>query len=376
MTSLADKLVPEAVKKLIPYQSARRIARGMTNKQDHLWLNANELETCCQYGDEKQGVNSHYNRYPDFLPFDIAEAYRGYCEQFQLDSKNEGNRLNDAVEIMAVRGADEAIDLLVRTFCQPGNDQILVCPPTYGMYEFCADSMGVKTAIVPLTSEFQLNLPQIEDELENTSIVFLCSPNNPTGNTLHQQDLLTLLERTKDQSLVVVDEAYIEFAPQTSVLHLMAQYPHLIVVRTLSKAFGLAAIRVGFLIADQSVMKYVSRLVAPYPIADPSAEIALKALEASGLEKMQVQTKSLMDIRDWFTSEVSQLAIVDRVYPSCTNFVLIRFKGNHNFYDYLLNKGVVARNPTSEATVKGCVRISIGSASSMKQTLQVLQEYK
>lgn len=375
MTSLADKLVPESVKKLIPYQSARRIARGMTNKQDHLWLNANELETCCQYGDEKQGVNSHYNRYPDFLPFDIAAAYRDYCEQFQLDSKNEDGRLNANVEIMAVRGADEAIDLLVRAFCQPGNDQILVCPPTYGMYEFCADSMGVKTAVVPLTAEFQLNLPQIEAELENTSIVFLCSPNNPTGNTLYPQDLLALLESTKDQSLVVVDEAYIEFAPQTSVLHLMAQYPHLIVVRTLSKAFGLAAIRVGFLIADQSVMSYVARLVAPYPIADPSAEIALKALDSAGLIQMKAQTDSLIEIRDWFSYEVSQLSIVDKVYPSCTNFVLIRFKGSNNFYEYLLNKGIVARSPANESTVKGCVRISIGSASSMNKTLQVLKEY-
>lgn len=374
MASLADKLVPGSVKKLIPYQSARRIARGMTNKEDHLWLNANELETCCQYGDEKQGVNSHYNRYPDFLPFDIADAYRRYCEQFHCEAIS--NQLNEHCEVMAVRGADEAIDLLVRTFCQPGNDQILVCPPTYGMYEFCADSMGVKTAVVPLTSEFQLNLPQIEPELEKTSIVFLCSPNNPTGNVLQQQDLVTLLERTKDKALVVVDEAYIEFAPESSVLHLTNQYSHLIVIRTLSKAFGLAAIRVGFLIADQSVMSYVARLVAPYPIADPSAEIALKALTSSGLAQMQAQTDSLIEIRDWFSSEVSQLSVVDKVYYSCTNFVLIRFKGNNNFYEYLLNKGIVARSPANESTVKGCVRISIGSANSMKKTLQVLQEYK
>ncbi|WP_417883087.1 histidinol-phosphate transaminase [Vibrio rumoiensis] len=374
MTSLADKLVPESVKKLIPYQSARRIARGMTNKADHLWLNANELESCCQYGDEKQGVNSHYNRYPDFLPSDIADAYRCYCEQFHCEAMD--HQLNDECEVMAVRGADEAIDLLVRTFCQPGNDQILVCPPTYGMYEFCADSLGVKTAVVPLTAEFQLDLAKIVPELEKTSIVFLCSPNNPTGNVLQQQDLLILLERTKDQALVVVDEAYIEFAPESSVVHLMAQYPHLIVIRTLSKAFGLAAIRVGFLIADQSVMSYVARLVAPYPIADPSAEIALKALTSSGLAQMQAQTTHLIEIRDWFINEVSQLPMVDKVYYSCTNFVLIRFKGQTNFYEYLLNKGIVARSPANEPSVKGCVRISIGSVNSMNKTLQVLQEYQ
>ncbi|WP_105901622.1 histidinol-phosphate transaminase [Vibrio gangliei] len=365
---LIEKLVPDSIKKLIPYQSARRIARGMKNTENHVWLNANELEVCCQYGDEKEGGNSHYNRYPDYLPTDLAFAYWDYCKQAQPV-------MADSAEIMAVRGADEAIDLLVRTFCKPGNDQILVCPPTYGMYEFCADSMGVKTAVVPLTAEFQLNLIDIKKQLAETSIVFLCSPNNPTGNVLAQQDLVDLLECTKDEALVVVDEAYIEFAPQSTVLHLMSQYPHLVVIRTLSKAFGLAAIRIGFLIGDQSVMSYVSRLVAPYPIADPSAEIALKALSPTGRQQMAQQTSELIEIRDWFMGEVSQLPMVEKVFPSSTNFVLIRFKGSENFYQYLLNHGVVARSPAQEATVKGCVRISIGSAESMTKTLDVLKQY-
>ncbi|WP_086980677.1 histidinol-phosphate transaminase [Vibrio aphrogenes] len=365
MTALVEKLVPDSIKKLIPYQSARRIARDMDKTENTIWLNANELETCCQYGERQDGANSHYHRYPDYLPTDLAVAYREYGAA----------TLGCQSEIMAVRGADEAIDLLVRTFCQPGNDQILVCPPTYGMYEFCADSIGITTAVVPLTESFQLNLPEITKQLPDTSIVFLCSPNNPTGNVLHQQDVVTLLEATKQQALVVVDEAYIEFAPHTSVLHLMAQYPHLVVIRTLSKAFGLAAIRVGFLIADSSVMSYVARLVAPYPIADPSAEIALKALSASGVAQMKQQTTQLIAIRDEFIHAVSQLSIVDKIYPSSTNFVLIRFKGNDNFYQYLLDHGVVARSPAHEESVQGCVRISIGSAESMDTVLRVLQNY-
>lgn len=367
MKSLAEKLVPPAVEKLIPYQSARRIAR-QTGNTGHLWLNANELESCCQYGDVSEGKNAHYNRYPDFLPHDIAADYQAYCE-YQSNIVFSSN-----LETIAVRGADEAIDLLVRTFCQPGNDQILVCPPTYGMYEFCADAFSVNTAVVPLLDNFQLDLAAIETKLDKTSLVFLCSPNNPTGNVLHQQDLLTLLEASKDKSLVVVDEAYIEFAPHTSVVGLMAEYPHLIVIRTLSKAFGLAAIRVGFMLADSSVMTYVSRLIAPYPIADPSAEIAQKALSPAGIQQMEQQTKSLIEVRDWFSAEISELAIVEKVYASSTNFVLVRFNTQSSMYDYLISQGIVARSPANESSVKGCVRITIGSKASMVETLNALKK--
>ncbi|MGO2421169.1 MAG: histidinol-phosphate transaminase [Vibrio casei] len=368
MSSLADKLVPPAVEKLIPYQSARRIAR-QTGNTGHLWLNANELESCCQYGDIDGGKNAHYNRYPDFLPHDIAADYQRYCEQ-QLDGA-----LSLSTEIIAVRGADEAIDLIVRTFCQPGHDQILICPPTYGMYEFCADAFAVNTAIVPLLDTFQLNVDAIKKQLPQTSVVFLCSPNNPTGNVLHQNNLMDLLEASKNTSLVVVDEAYIEFAPHTSAVHLMATYPHLIVIRTLSKAFGLAAIRVGFLLADSSVMSYISRLVAPYPIADPSAEIAQKALSERGILQMNQQTERLIEVRDWFIEALSSLPIVQTIYDSSTNFVLVRFRGQTNMYDYLISQGIVARSPANESSVEGCVRISIGSKASMVEVFEALKHF-
>lgn len=361
MESLASKLIPKAVKKLIPYQSARRLGG-----KGHIWLNANELDNCCQYGDPAQGLNNHYNRYPDFLPHDTAQAYQNYCLQLAP---------NLDCETVAVRGADEAIDLLIRTFCQPGDDQIIVCPPTYGMYEFCADSFSVDTLKVPLLENFQLDVQTIKANLANTSILFLCSPNNPTGNIIAQDDMINLLEASKDSTLVVVDEAYIEFSPQSSVLHLMETYPHLVVIRTLSKAFGLASIRCGFLLASSSVMPYVHLLIAPYPIPDPTAEIAIKALSEAGLKAMHQQTQELLNVRDWFIAELKQLSIIDHVYDSETNFVLIRFNTPSSIYDYLISQGIVARNQAHEAILMDCVRITIGSKSNMLETINALKKF-
>ncbi|MEH6454539.1 MAG: aminotransferase class I/II-fold pyridoxal phosphate-dependent enzyme, partial [Psychromonas sp.] len=229
---------------------------------------------------------------------------------------------------------------------------------------------------IPLLENFQLNVASIKQNLESSSLLFLCSPNNPTGNAIEQDDMIDLLEATKDSTLVVVDEAYIEFAPQTSVLHLMATYPHLIVIRTLSKAFGLASIRCGFLLADSSVMSYINRLIAPYPIPDNTAEIALKALSEEGLQGMHKQTQQLITVRDWFIEELQQLIIVEHIFPSATNFVLIRFNTQTSIYDYLLSQGIVARNQVHEPMLQDCVRITIGSKSSMLETLNSLKNFK
>ena len=361
MKSLAEKLAPKVIKKLIPYQSARRLGG-----KGHLWLNANELEQSCQYGDISEGINNHYHRYPDFLPQDTAQAYQKYCQQVAA---------NLECETVTVRGADEAIDLLIRTFCEPGNDQIIICPPTYGMYQFCADSFSVNSLAIPLLESFQLDVQSIKENLVGSSLLFLCSPNNPTGNVIDQQDMINLLEASKDSTIVVVDEAYIEFSPHTSVVHLMAKYPHLVVIRTLSKAFGLASIRCGFLLTDSSVMSYINRLIAPYPIPDSTAEIALKALSEEGLQGMYLQTQELLKVRDWFIAQLRQLKIVDHVYCSQANFVLVRFNTLSNIYDYLLSQGIVTRNQVHEPMLQDCVRITIASKSSMLETLNSLKKF-
>lgn len=365
--ALLEKIVPTHVQKLEPYQSARRIGG-----KGRIWLNANELEEGIEFAKTQQDVSTlDANRYPDFLPHEVADDYLAYCEK-HFSFNNQESKKSQAV---AVRGADEAIDLLVRGFCAPTQDSILICTPTYGMYEFCADAMAINTQKVPLNSEFQLDLDAIIPKLDLVNLVFLCSPNNPTGNIINKQDIETLLEKSQDKAIVVVDEAYIEFAPEASVLDLMAKYPHLVVIRTLSKAFGLASVRCGFLIASEEVMAVVSKVIPPYPLADVAAKIAKNALDVEGVELMQAKTQELIATKNKFIEGLENLSIVEKVYASATNFVLIKFKPDTCFYQYLLSKEIVTRNQAHELVLQNCVRISIGCEESMGETLQALQDY-
>ncbi|MEZ8305406.1 histidinol-phosphate transaminase [Vibrio splendidus] len=351
MTSFIDSLVPQAVKKLIPYQSARRIGGD-----GRVWLNANELESSLF-----QGEASH-NRYPDFLPQDIAKAYQDYCG-------------TDAATV-AVRGADEAIDLLIRTFCKPASDNILICSPTYAMYEFCADALAIDTLDSPLQQDFSLDVADIVNKAKLANIVFLCSPNNPTGNVIPKSDLIQVLEGTIGKSLVVVDEAYIEFEPQTSAVSLIERYPHLVVIRTLSKAFGLAAVRCGFILASQNVMQYVAKLIPPYPMPDCSSQIVLDALSDDRVSVMEDATQKLVELRNWFACELTQFDFIESVYPSSTNFILLRQKPGHQVFSVLAKDGIVTRNQNHEPALRNCVRISIGSQESMLEVITSLTRYQ
>ncbi|MEZ9454848.1 histidinol-phosphate transaminase [Vibrio splendidus] len=351
MTSFIDSLVPQAVKKLIPYQSARRIGGD-----GRVWLNANELESSLFPGE------ASHNRYPDFLPQDIAKAYQAYC--------------GTDVATVAVRGADEAIDLLIRTFCKPASDNILICSPTYAMYEFCADALAINTLDSPLQQDFSLNVADIVNKAKLANIVFLCSPNNPTGNVIPKSDLIQVLEGTIGKSLVVVDEAYIEFEPQTSAVSLIERYPHLVVIRTLSKAFGLAAVRCGFIIASQNVMQYVAKLIPPYPMPDCSSQIVLDALSDERVSVMQDATQKLVELRNWFACELTQFDFIESVYPSSTNFILLRQKPEHQVFSVLAKDGIVTRNQNHEPALRNCVRISIGSQESMLEVITSLTRYQ
>lgn len=351
MTSFIDNLVPQAVKKLIPYQSARRIGGD-----GRVWLNANELESALF-----QGEASH-NRYPDFLPQDIAKAYQAYCG-------------TDAATV-AVRGADEAIDLLIRTFCKPAQDNILICSPTYAMYEFCADALAIETLDSPLQEDFSLDVADIVNKAELANIVFLCSPNNPTGNVIPKSDLIQVLEGTQGKSLVVVDEAYIEFEPQTSAVNLIERYPHLVVIRTLSKAFGLAAVRCGFILASPNVMQYVAKLIPPYPMPDCSSQIVLEALSDERVSVMQDATMGLVEIRNRFAAQLALFDFIEQVYPSSTNFVLLKHKPEHQLFSVLAKNGIVTRNQHHEPALRNCVRISIGSQESMDEVIAALNHYQ
>ncbi|GAD80167.1 histidinol-phosphate transaminase [Vibrio ezurae] len=353
MTSLAAKLAPESIKKLIPYQSARRIGG-----EGRLWLNANELEHGVHYGTH----TDDYNRYPDFLPHDIAKAYQKYCKT--------------DVPAVAVRGADEAIDLLVRTFCKPGADKILISSPTYAMYEFCADAMAVETIDVPLKGDlFQLDVEGIVEKAPLAKIIFLCSPNNPTGNLLSRADIVSVLEGTQQEALVVIDEAYIEFELAETVVDLIATYPNLIVIRTLSKAFGLAAVRCGFILANEDVMEFVLKLIPPYPMPDCSAKIVLDALSPEGIDIAIKSTLEVIEAKHTFINAIKENQWIEKIYPSSTNFVLIRTHQKAQLFNYLKEHGVVTRNQSHEPALNNCVRITIGSSESMIEVAQLINQY-
>jgi len=348
-----EHLLPEAIKNLMPYQSARRI--GATG---HLYLNANELEQPlpgCM-------LEHPLNRYPDFKPQQLANAYLDYC-------------MVDA-DCLAVRGADEGIELLVRTFCAPSVDSILICTPTYGMYEICATAAGVGVHKVPLTSEFQLDLAEIEKLLPKIKLIFICAPNNPTGNLINASSIRQLLEKTKDSHIVAVDEAYIEYSEQDSTMPLLAEFPNLAIIRTLSKAFGLAAVRCGFVVSNQNIIDALRKIIAPYPVPDPCADIAITALQAKNVEQMRISVEQQNEIKNRFCAQLIKSDLVEHIFPSATNFVLVRFKPNVNPFDLLIAHGIVTRNQSHEPALQNCVRITIGSEQSMAEIITALNKKK
>jgi histidinol-phosphate aminotransferase len=348
--SLAKKLVAPQLRDLQPYQSARRIG-GI----GQVYLNANESA----FAPYEMPVTETWNRYPDFLPTDLTLTYSRYAG------------INPD-RTMAVRGADEAIDLLIRTFCEPYKDAIRIQSPTYSMYEFVAQAHGVAVDNVPLGSSFELDEERnCSDKVDsnNLKIVFICNPNNPTGNALSHDSIAAVAEAHRNSAFVVVDEAYIEYCPQESSLSLIDSHPNVIVIRTLSKAFALAAIRVGFLIAREEVLEQVGKLLAPYPMPDDSARIAINALSEPGVSHMQSCRDQTIALREQMHNDMRKLKIVEQVYSSATNFLLVRFRDASLVMQTLLEDGVVIRDQTHFAQLPQHLRITAGTSEEILEMM-------
>jgi histidinol-phosphate aminotransferase len=329
-----EKLARKQVQKLTPYLSARRIGGS-----GDIWLNANESP----FDNSYQTSFDRLNRYSECQPPQLIEAYAAYA----------GVKPEQA---LTSRGADEGIELLIRAFCEPGEDAILYCPPTYGMYAISAETIGVERKTVPLTAEWQLDLPAIEASLDSVKLVFVCSPNNPTGNLVKREDIISLLEMTKDRAIVVMDEAYIDFCPEASTVDLLAEYDNLAILRTLSKAFALAGLRCGFTLANAELINVLLKVIAPYPVPVPVADIATQALSGAGLERAQLQVTTLNENRAFLAEG---LAAIDglTVYPGWGNYLLIRFPNGDKQFKAAWDAGIILRN----SPIDDCVRISIGS---------------
>ncbi|CAM4190615.1 histidinol-phosphate transaminase [Vibrio neonatus] len=341
-----EKLARKQVQALTPYLSARRIGGS-----GDVWLNANESPFDNTYTLEASSLN----RYSDCQPPQLINAYAAYAGVAPE-------------QVLTSRGADEGIELLVRAFCEPGEDAIVYCPPTYGMYAISAETIGVERKVVPLTDEWQLDLPAIERSLDKVKLVFVCSPNNPTGNLINRDDIIALLEMTQDKAIVVMDEAYIDFCPEASTVDLLKDYPHLAILRTMSKAFALAGLRCGFTLANEALINVLLKVIAPYPVPVPVADIACLALSKEGLERATSQIATLNENRAYLATELNKIANVT-VYSGFGNYLLIRFPDGDALFKAAWDAGIILRN----SPIQDCVRISIGSREECNKTLEFIK---
>lgn len=343
-----QNLVRPNILKLIPYRCAR------DDYDNGILLDANE----CSYG-SCIPMEGDMNRYPSPYNFDLKEKiakYRGVRKE----------------QIFLGVGSDEAIDMVVRVFCTPGEGSLLITPPTYGMYKVVADINNVQVISVPLTEEFHLPVDEVVDAVTpQTHVIFLCSPNNPTGNTLATDRIIALLERF--EGIVVIDEAYVDFSTCGSLCYLLDKYPRLVILQTFSKAFGLAGIRFGMAIAHEDIIAIFNKVKFPYNISKLTASVAHKALD--NVHLMEANVKSITEQKERIIEELEKLPTVRKIFPSDSNFVFLRIDHAYEIYKKMASeKGVVIRYQGSKVHCKDCVRITVGTSEENDELLKTLKK--
>jgi histidinol-phosphate aminotransferase len=344
-----DNLLRDNIRQLVPYSSARDEFKG----EAQVFLDANENSL-------GSPLTRWYNRYPDPHQAKVKEAI----------SKIKGI---PPQHIFLGNGSDECIDLLFRAFCVPGKDNIIINPPTYGMYEVSAHINDIEVRRAVLLDDFQLDLVHLETLVdENTKIIWLCSPNNPTANSMNRQDMEIILNNFP--GLVVVDEAYINFSRHRSFIQELADYPNLVVLQTMSKAWGLAGLRLGMAFASAAIIDVYNKVKPPYNISQASQELALKALEET--EQVNDMIRSLVTMRDQLATILAGLPLVKKVYPSDANFLLVKVTDAPAIYQYLLKEGIVVRDRSKVDLCEGCLRITVGTEQENKNLIAALQEYR
>ncbi|AFL84788.1 histidinol phosphate aminotransferase apoenzyme [Belliella baltica DSM 15883] len=344
-----EKLLRPHISKIKPYSSARDEYSGKAG----IFLDANENP----FGSMADGK---FNRYPD---------------PYQLDIKQKLAVVKgvEANQIFLGNGSDEAIDLLMRAFCRPGIDNIILLPPTYGMYEVSAGINDIAIQKVNLTPDYQLRPDAILEAVnENTKIIFICSPNNPSGNKVKRSDIHQILNNF--QGLVVVDEAYIDFSDEPSFTTELANYPNLLVMQTFSKAWGLASLRIGMAFASVEIIKILNLIKPPYNISGLTQEKVLEALDnASAIQRI---VKDTLAERAFLKTELEKFPFVSTIYPSHANFLLIKTEGARKIYEYLIEQTIIIRDRSKVVLCEDCLRISVGTRTENEALLKALVQYK
>lgn len=343
------KLARENILRLEPYSSARE------KYLDGILMDANENSLGSVYEDPEV---EDLNRYPD--PSHI-ELKREAAEVFSVDPKN----------LFFGVGSDEIIDLLIRVFGRPGKDSAIIPEPTYGMYRVSCDINEIKVIDVELNTTFQIEVNKILEKSEaDTKFVFLCSPNNPIGNNLAQDDILKLV--SKFNGLVIVDEAYIDFSERDSLIHKITEYSNLIVLRTFSKAWGLAGVRCGFCAADEEVVKLLMKIKSPYNLSKLTMNAVIKALNQIERKNNYVSEINSEKIR--MLNELRKINKIEKVFGSDANFILFRCPNADSVYEALADKGIIIRNRSSQKNLENCLRVTIGTQEENNILLNMLRD--
>ncbi|HLP04451.1 MAG TPA: histidinol-phosphate transaminase [Paludibacter sp.] len=325
-----EKLLRANIKELQPYSCARDEFKGEAS----VYLDANE-----------NPYNAPYNRYPDPLQWEVKEQISAI--------KNV-----PAENIFLGNGSDEPIDLLYRAFCEPRLDNVVAIEPTYGMYKVSAAINDVEYRKVLLDENFQFSADSLLAATNlYTKIIWLCSPNNPTGNSLNRNEIVKLLESF--EGIVVLDEAYVDFSPQGSFAGHLAKYPNLVILQTFSKAWGSAAIRLGMAFASTAITGILNKIKYPYNINILTQKQALKALQNRG--QVEEWVRILLDERASLVNELQKIPVVEKIYPTDANFLLVKVPDANAVYHYLVEKSIIIRNRNTVSLCMGCVRITVGT---------------
>lgn len=341
-----QKLLRPHIAALKPYASARDEYSGKAG----VFLDANENPL-------GSITRQDFNRYPD--------PYQTVLKEKLAVIKKVGKE-----RIFLGNGSDEAIDLLFRAFCQPGRDNVIILPPTYGMYEVSAGINDVAIKKIPLSPDFQLLPERILESVDvHTKIIFICSPNNPSGNTMKRDSILQVLRGF--QGLVVIDEAYIDFSEEPSFSNMLDQFPNLLVMQTLSKAWGLASLRLGMAFASPEIIAILNKIKPPYNVSGLTQETVVAALENS--EKLVEMVGEILDQRKLLRMQLENIPQVETVYPSQANFFLVKVPLAKKVYQRLIEKKIIVRNRSSVKHCDDCLRITVGNQSENKQLIQALK---
>lgn len=338
-----NKLVRPAVKAMKSYSSARD--EFESQDKDLVFLDANE-----------NPFPNGFNRYPD-------------PQQMQLKNKLAALKGLRPSQILCGNGSDEVLDLIFRAFCEPNKDAIITLTPTYGMYAVLANLNGIQQQCVSLTTDFQIDVPAVLNAIRpNSKLLFICSPNNPSGNVISRTAIKEILKAFK--GLVVIDEAYIDFTDTESWLEDLSEHPNLVVTQTLSKAYGLAGIRLGICYASEEIIAVLNKIKPPYNINSLTQKAAISAI--SQRENTKQQLKTILDQRTELIKEFKKIAWIEKLYPTDANFILIRVDNANLRYEQLKNKGIIVRNRTREDGCTNCLRITVGTAEENKRLINTL----